>query len=74
MRLLRDVVDIKDKLISIHAPVWGATRADLPEVREQIISIHAPVWGATTLKIEVSYEVFNFNPRTRMGCDKAPHS
>ena len=34
-------------LISIHAPVWGAT--NISDVRKRIekISIHAPVWGAT---------------------------
>ena len=36
-----------DNVISIHAPVWGAT--DLKPVAQKIvhISIHAPVWGAT---------------------------
>ena len=34
-------------LISIHAPVWGATE-DLSFLYfNNIISIHAPVWGAT---------------------------
>ena len=37
------------KLISIHAPVWGATYYDLKDNRVLVISIHAPVWGATIL-------------------------
>ncbi len=34
-------------LISIHAPVWGATVVDKPSMMVAVISIHAPVWGAT---------------------------
>jgi len=42
---------LKVYLVSIHAPVWGATGigdtiADMGEV-----SIHAPVWGATALVV-----------------------
>ena len=35
------------RLISIHAPVKGATLASLPEPLFRRISIHAPVKGAT---------------------------
>ena len=34
-------------LISIHAPVKGATCTTVPDPREMTISIHAPVKGAT---------------------------
>jgi len=34
-------------LVSIHAPVWGATVAMESRIRELRVSIHAPVWGAT---------------------------
>ena len=34
-------------IISIHAPTWGATRADTKPDRNHKISIHAPTWGAT---------------------------
>ncbi len=34
-------------VISIHAPVWGATDSGNPFVARTTISIHAPVWGAT---------------------------
>ena len=35
------------EIVSIHAPVWGATSlaGDYPE--SENVSIHAPVWGAT---------------------------
>ncbi len=33
--------------ISIHAPAWGATRADRCRCGRMGISIHAPAWGAT---------------------------
>ena len=33
--------------ISIHAPVWGATKYFNKGWFKVVISIHAPVWGAT---------------------------
>ncbi len=37
-------------MISIHAPVWGATKYGITNSNSiGIISIHAPVWGATGL-------------------------
>ena len=33
--------------ISIHAPAWGATIADMRAQMTEMISIHAPAWGAT---------------------------
>ena len=36
-----------DVMVSIHAPVWGATD-DLEMAKQaDAVSIHAPVWGAT---------------------------
>ena len=42
-------VDINsiEELISIHAPVWGATARARRSGQSCGISIHAPVWGAT---------------------------
>ena len=38
----------RNYLVSIHAPVWGATADDVMFLpRLQRVSIHAPVWGAT---------------------------
>ena len=33
--------------VSIHAPVWGATK-HRRLFEQSLVSIHAPVWGATT--------------------------
>ena len=33
--------------VSIHAPTWGATAAEVPLLNSQQVSIHAPTWGAT---------------------------
>ena len=35
------------RIISIHAPAWGATFKRQDEPRAETISIHAPAWGAT---------------------------
>ena len=34
-------------VVSIHAPVWGATHASKAFRGSVSVSIHAPVWGAT---------------------------
>ena len=56
--------------ISIHAPQWGATFTGWCAGNEQAISIHAPQWGATSGIISVVSSVFDFNPRTPVGCDR----
>ncbi len=39
---------IADRSVSIHAPAWGATCADISIAeRRKSVSIHAPAWGAT---------------------------
>ena len=35
------------ELVSIHAPVWGATGVLAHTAPFKGVSIHAPVWGAT---------------------------
>ena len=35
------------KLVSIHAPAWGATAGHMPVILIGAVSIHAPAWGAT---------------------------
>ena len=37
-------------IVSIHAPVWGATAFNENVGCYQRVSIHAPVWGATSFK------------------------
>ena len=55
-------------LVSIHAPVWGATRLMIFIYLKPMVSIHAPVWGATH-DIKLFHHFKSFNPRTRVGCD-----
>ena len=58
------------RFISIHAPVWGATKRAEAIVTHAKISIHAPVWGATTFQTAYSGDTTNFNPRARVGRDR----
>ena len=39
--------EIMQWAVSIHAPVWGATRYRIDYRQNGKVSIHAPVWGAT---------------------------
>ena len=55
--------------ISIHAPAWGATGCVLGKPPIKAISIHAPAWGATIMFHYLTNFIYDFNPRTRMGCD-----
>ena len=57
-------------MISIHAPVKGATPFKSSIVYAlPLISIHAPVKGATICSTSSSKRSSDFNPRTREGCD-----
>ena len=56
-------------MISIHAPAWGATPKDRQTLTITDISIHAPAWGATSFCAGRRSRRWNFNPRTRVGCD-----
>ena len=40
--------------VSIHAPVWGATRVVVFITMGFFVSIHAPVWGATTERLNIA--------------------
>ncbi len=65
-------IDAEDpRVISIHAPVKGATRRKAFQVAQGVISIHAPVKGATYCKVILCAVFHYFNPRTREGCDVA---
>jgi len=49
-RMGRDVCKVNALVagpVSIHAPVWGATRRSGAGGARPTVSIHAPVWGAT---------------------------
>ena len=61
--------------VSIHAPAWGATDDDGRLIAAgDGVSIHAPAWGATVTLLHLRTKRMCFNPRTRMGCDKADTS
>ena len=57
------------RIISIHAPAWGATGILRKCLSNLSISIHAPAWGATFV-LNICHRILDhFNPRTRVGCD-----
>ncbi len=60
---------IKKYLISIHAPVQGATTLHQTWCIIYIISIHAPVQGATACDTLADMASSDFNPRSRVGSD-----
>ena len=60
---------VNSTLISIHAPVKGATITGRARFSGVLISIHAPVKGATYRHAGRGQRPYNFNPRTREGCD-----
>ena len=58
-----------DKIVSIHAPVKGATVGDVATQFTNAVSIHAPVKGATQRPTHL-LQIQCFNPRAREGRDK----
>ena len=58
-----------DEVVSIHAPVKGATRAEARPDGAHGVSIHAPVKGATVRKPALLPLRGGFNPRAREGRD-----
>ncbi len=55
-------------MVSIHAPVKGATPDTIVRHINYDVSIHAPVKGATVI-IQSFQVIQRFNPRTRERCD-----
>ena len=55
--------------VSIHAPAWGATCAELCSEEGRVVSIHAPAWGATYISTPRRQSTARFNPRARVGRD-----
>ena len=70
VRLAERQTSISYIRISIHAPAWGATLCKCPHLYKRLISIHAPAWGATKNARLFRRPTSDFNPRTRMGCDR----
>jgi len=46
------------RVVSIHAPAWGATGSDGQSPLTWSVSIHAPAWGATKKQNEEYYNVY----------------
>ena len=59
----------REYVISIHAPVKGATPEEDHGRGHRHISIHAPVKGATPTTPPRSRKATYFNPRSREGSD-----
>ncbi len=55
-------------IVSIHAPVKGATPSHYTSDPSGVVSIHAPVKGATVCA-QYCRCGHSFNPRTRERCD-----
>ena len=47
VRLLNQFLYFYIKIVSIHAPAWGATAGAGAGLQHPAVSIHAPAWGAT---------------------------
>ena len=60
---------MRDLVVSIHAPVKGATPSGGIGLSATAVSIHAPVKGATMRIFLRRITKFGFNSRTRKGCD-----
>ena len=72
VRHVREDGQTQSARVSIHAPAWGATfytRESFALAKD--VSIHAPAWGATHGQACGGARIPGFNPRTRVGCDRA---
>ena len=73
-----DQISLTDNIsyiVSIHAPVWGATGENAYQSSVIIVSIHAPVWGATHNRgFFTDNQRSCFNPRPRVGGDRGRRS
>ena len=55
------------RVVSIHAPAWGATSPEAGPGWGRSVSIHAPAWGATPERRGPGGVQHGFNPRPRVG-------
>ena len=69
-RLLTHDATLRAKIVSIHAPTWGATAWRSAFVERMMVSIHAPAWRAT-IRLGLQGESACFNPRSHTGSDTA---
>ena len=56
-------------MVSIHAPLKGATYVELSQGNKKTVSIHAPLKGATSGDELLLPRLLGFNSRTPEGCD-----
>ena len=68
-----DKLKAEKEQISIHAPVWGATKAGADFIGKVIISIHAPVWGATLLRLYLCRQKSKFQSTRPYGARLIDH-
>ena len=61
----------KANKISIHVPAWGTTRTATADCTDPGISIHVPEWGTTSVMDLQITQPIDFNPRSRVGNDRA---
>ena len=59
---------IKKSMVSIHAPVWGATLST-DELKAYLEFQSTHPCGVRPVATDVEYLAGGFNPRTRVGCD-----
>ncbi len=57
------------RIVSIHAPAWGATRHLCRRLPKLSVSIHAPAWGGDNERSDLRRRSGCFNPRPRVGGD-----
>ena len=69
VKLLAAALHREFLVVSIHAPVRGATQGDQYPRQGLAVSIHAPVRGATTTTCPAGPASPGFNPRAREGRD-----
>jgi len=65
-RLKERQFPITAKIVSIHAPAWGATGDVFEAIGGVVVSIHAPAWGATWphfARVRVHIEFQSTRPR-----------
>ena len=68
-RHVLDYYNGKKAKVSIHAPVWRATRQPIYALAKRRVSIHAPVWRATRPRLRLGRGIVSFNPRPRVEGD-----
>ena len=56
-------------VVSIHAPVWGATAGGLDRIKDLLGFNPRSRMGSDDLRPDFAWHVTSFNPRSRMGSD-----